>query len=43
MFVTNFVLMAQLEAYELGAIDLNLEDLNLSVDALLKFHDKNYD
>lgn len=41
MFITNFVALALLESWELGTIDLPEDQLNLALDAILKFKDKN--
>lgn len=42
MFVTNFVLMALLDAYELGSNFINEDSFNLSLETLISFKDKNY-
>ncbi|KAL4512370.1 hypothetical protein ABPG72_005372 [Tetrahymena utriculariae] len=41
MFVSNFVLMALLDSYELRTIDLQLEEFEWTIDAILEFRDKN--
>lgn len=41
MFVSNFVSLSLLEAWEIGTIDLPLDQLEIAVNAILSFKDRN--
>ena len=41
MFISNFVSLSLLEAWELGAIDLPRDQLEIAISAILNFKDKN--
>ena len=41
MFVTNFVLYSIFECFQLGTIQPNSENVELAIDAILEFQDKN--
>lgn len=35
--------MAQIEAHQLGVVNIDFSNFNLSIQALLSFHDKNHE
>jgi hypothetical protein len=42
MFVSNFVILAILDSFELSGLQVNKESLKDAVTAILSFQDKNY-